>query len=86
MKAILNEIIKGLLGTFTTKPDGWAARKVTAFYFSLLAGFIHYKFLSIGTAVEFLTIDCIVILLCLAIVTAEHVIELKHGKKEEPKE
>lgn len=78
MKTILN----GVLGTFTNNSDGWSARKVTAFWFTVLATYVHYKHMNDNNAVEFLTIDVIVILLSLAIVTAEHVISLKNGKKE----
>lgn len=79
----MKELFKNVLGTFTNTPDGWSARKVTAFWFTVLATWVHYKHLTDSNAVEFLTIDCCMILLCLAIVTAEHVIQLRNGKKSE---
>ena len=74
-------MIKQLLGSFDNVPkQGFSARKLTAFALMLCIAFIHFRFVDKDNAIEALMIDLSGVLLCLGIITAQNVIELKNGK------
>jgi hypothetical protein len=76
-------MIKQLLGSFdNVKGSGFSARKLTAFALMLCIAFIHFRFVDKDNAIEALMIDLSGVLLCLGIVTAQNIIELKNGKNE----
>jgi len=79
----MTEIVDNLIKSFTTEKGGFAARKLTAFALMICIAYIHIKHCTPENAVEFLIIDLAGVLLCLGLVTASNLIELKNGKKEE---
>jgi hypothetical protein len=77
-------MITKLLGSFdNVKGQGFSARKLTAFALMLCIAFIHFRFVDINNAIEALMIDLSGVLLCLGIVTAQNIIELKNNKQNE---
>lgn len=72
-------IIDKLLATFDTESKGFSARKVTAFWFVVLASYVHYQHLDKDNALEFLIVDVCAAFLCLSIITAQDIINLKSG-------
>jgi hypothetical protein len=72
-------IWENLVKSFTTEKGGFAARKLTAFSLMICIAFVHIRHCTPENAVEFLAIDLIGVLLCLAIVTGEQIIMLKNG-------
>jgi hypothetical protein len=77
-------MINKLLGSFdNVKGQGFSARKLTAFALMLCIAFIHFRFVDINNAIEALMIDLSGVLLCLGIVTAQNIIELKNNKQNE---
>ena len=74
-------IAENLLKSFNTEKGGYAARKLTAFALMICVAYIHFKFVDITIAVEVLIVDLSGVLLCLGLVTASNIIELKNGPK-----
>lgn len=72
-------IIGNILDSFTTAEGGFSARKLTAFWFAILASYVHYAHLDNDNAVEFLIVDVCAMFLCLSIITAQDIINLKTG-------
>lgn len=80
----MKKTIDNLLGSFdNVKNSGFSARKLTAFTLMLCIAFIHFRFVDINNAIEALMIDLSGVLLCLGIVTAQNIIELKNNKSTE---
>ena len=79
------KIIDNLLKSFTTEKGGFAARKLTAFALMILIAYSHFKYVDLTNVVEVLIIDLSGVLLCLGLVTASNIIELKNGKNNEVK-
>jgi xanthine/uracil permease len=79
---IMENFFKDIYGSFNNrKNEGMSARKLTAFAFVLFSGYIHIKHVNHDNAVEALIVDGCISLLCLGIVTAGNIIELKNGSK-----
>jgi hypothetical protein len=78
-------IAENLIKSFTTEKGGFAARKLTAFALMVCVAYIHFKYVDITIAVEVLIVDLAAVLLCLGLVTASNIIELKNGKNNETK-
>lgn len=76
------KVIDNLIKSFTTERGGFAARKLTAFALMVCVAYIHLKYVDLSIAVEVLIIDLSAVLLCLGLVTASNLIELKNGKKD----
>jgi hypothetical protein len=74
------KIIQNIINSFSNSKEGFSARKMTAFAFVLLAAWLHYKWVDHDNAVQALIVDCSVILICLGIITAQNIIQFKHGK------
>lgn len=79
-------IVENLLKSFNTEKGGFAARKLTAFALMICIAYIHFKFVDITIAVEVLIVDLSGVLLCLGLVTASNIIELKNGHKNDTNE
>ncbi len=77
---------ENLLKSFNTEKGGFAARKLTAFALMICIAYIHFKFVDITIAVEVLIVDLSGVLLCLGLVTASNIIELKNGPKNDNNE
>lgn len=75
-------IAENLIKSFTTEKGGFAARKLTAFAIMVCVAYIHFKYVDITIAVEVLIVDLASVLLCLGLVTASNLIELKNGNKQ----
>jgi len=75
--------MKKLLASFDTNSKGLSARKLTAFAFVLCAYYVHYEHVDNSNAVDALIVDACVVVMCLGIVTAEQVIKLKNGSKDD---
>ena len=78
----MTPIVDNLIKSFTTEKGGFAARKLTAFALMVCIGYIHYKHCTADNAIEFLIIDLAGVLLCLGLVTAANIIELKNGNSD----
>jgi hypothetical protein len=77
-------MINKLLGSFdNVKGQGFSARKLTAFALMLCIAFIHFRFVDSTNAIEALMIDLSGVLLCLGIVTAQNIIELKNNNNQQ---
>lgn len=74
-------VIGNILKSFTNDKGGWSARKLTAFALMVCVAYIHYKYVDITISVEVLIVDLSAVLLCLGLVTASNIIELKNGSK-----
>jgi hypothetical protein len=79
MKKLFNEIYKSFKNL---EEDRLSARKLTSFAFVCFCGYIHIAHVDKSNAVSALTIDGIVLLLLLGIITAQNVIQFKHGKQD----
>ena len=77
MKKVFNQIVD----SFHNEKKCFSARKLTAFFFGIMAGYIHYEYVNKDNCIDALMIDVLVILIALGIVTAQNVIELKNGNK-----
>lgn len=77
------KILDNLINSFTTEKGGFAARKLTAFAFMLCIVYVHYSSLSKENVEVFLWVDLCGVMLCLGLVTAGNLIELKNGNKPE---
>jgi len=75
------KIIENLISSFTTEKGGFAARKLTAFAFMVCIAWAHYSALTIENVEVFLWVDLCGVMLCLGLVTAGNIIELKNGNK-----
>jgi hypothetical protein len=81
----MKEIINGLWASFNTYEKGASARKLTAFALMVLIAYCHIKYVDNTNVIEAIIIDLSGVLLCLGLVTASNIIELKNGsKKDEP--
>lgn len=68
---------------FDNHSVGASMRKILAFTTGVVfAGYLHYKFVDLSNAFEFLVADLTCALLCLGIITMEQVIKFKNGGKE----
>lgn len=76
----MKRIYEGIIGSFNNSPIGFSGRKLTAFWFMLLATYVHWKHLSGENETMFLLIDAGTALLCLGIITFEQVLKFKNGK------
>ena len=77
------KVFDNLINSFTTEKGGFAARKLTAFAFMVCIAYIHYSVLTIENVEVFLWVDLAGVMLCLGLVTASNLIELKNGSKTE---
>lgn len=73
------KILDNLIQSFTTEKGGFAARKLTAFAFMVCIAYLHYKYATTENVEVFLWVDLAGVMLCLGLVTASHLIELKNG-------
>lgn len=76
------KVIDNLIKSFTIERVGFAARKLTAFALMVCVAYIHYNYVDLSIAVQVLIIDLSAVLLCLGLVTASNLIELRNGKKD----
>ena len=76
-------IWENLVKSFTTEKGGFAARKLTAFALMVLIAYCHYKYVDNTNVIETIIIDLSGVLLCLGLVTASNIIELKNGSKKD---
>jgi asparagine N-glycosylation enzyme membrane subunit Stt3 len=84
MKSKIIEIIDNLLNSFKSNKSGWSARKLTSFVivvFGVIYG--HIKYIEKQNFIEVLSIDYLMILLLLGLVTFSQINELRNGKKED---
>lgn len=79
----MKKLILKLINSYDNKTDGFSARKLTAYAFVLFSCYIHYKFINFDNSIEALMIDSAVVLVALGIITAQNLIELKNGNKED---
>jgi len=79
----MTPIVENLIKSFTTEKGGFAGRKLTAFALMICIAYIHLRFVDASNAVEIMIIDLAGVLLCLGLVTASNLIELKNGNKNE---
>jgi hypothetical protein len=73
--------LSNILNSFNNSSEGFSARKLTAFAFVLFTLYIHLRYIDKSNAIEALTIDGLMILLLLSIITFEQIIKFKEGNK-----
>jgi hypothetical protein len=73
-------ILENIINSFSNSKQGFSARKLTAFSFVIMAIYLHIKHVNNDNAVQALIVDACVILICLGIITAQNIIQFKHGK------
>jgi len=78
----MKEIWNNFISSFNNSKDGGSARKSTAFGAMIFIAYCHYKFVSNTNVVEVIIIDWCGVLICLGLVTAQNIIELKNGGKD----
>ena len=71
-----------LYNSFFNSKDGFSARKLTAFTLIACTVYLHWKYCDVSNAVEFLWADLVFACLFLGIVTAQNIIDIKHGKRD----
>lgn len=76
------KILDNLINSFTTEKGGFAARKLTAFAFMVCIAYVHYSALTIENVEVFLWVDLCGVMLCLGLVTAAHLVEIRTGNKQ----
>lgn len=79
MKSELLNFVPNVINSLKKGEGGFSGRKLTALTFTAFAGYLHKTQLNDSNATTFLLIDCMVVLLCLSIVTFEQVIKFKNG-------
>jgi hypothetical protein len=75
----MKKIFKYIVASFDTTTSGASARKLTAFWFIVLASYVHYQHLHESNSVEFLLIDAVTALLLLSVITVQDLINLRAG-------
>jgi hypothetical protein len=83
LKTWLGKFGRDLYNSFTNKPGGLSARKLTAFHCILMASYATYKH---TTDANVTTVQAIWIaggFLCLGIITLEQLTKFKNGSKED---
>lgn len=81
----LGLLFTDLYGSFKNEPGGFSARKCTAFASVCVAAYMTYLHTNAHNMATVVFIWLTVALLCLGIITAEHVIRYKHGNSNREK-
>jgi len=74
----MKKVLADLYNSFFNNKQGLSARKLSAFSLMLCVFYLHYKYVDISNAFDFLVADLCGIMLLLGIVTAQNIIELKN--------
>lgn len=80
------KLVNKLIDSFNNGPDGFSARKLTAFAFMVCIGYIHWKFIDSSNAIEALCIDLIGAAFFLGLITASQLIALRGGTEDKTKD
>lgn len=75
---IMKKLTKWLIGSFDVGTNGGSAKKLTAFAFMLLVGWLHFVYADKDNAIEFLIVDVSAILTLLGVSTIDKIQQLKH--------
>jgi hypothetical protein len=79
-------IFQKLIHSFDNEPQGFSARKLSAFIAVVMAIYATVHYVDTTTVINALMVWLTFALLCLGIITAEQVLRFKGGEtKEEPK-
>ena len=81
MKWIVANINK-LVNSFDTKNDGFSGRKLSAFVGIIACVVLSYKYTSSDNLEGVLTIWLVFVAVCLGLVTAEQIMNLKNGNQQ----
>lgn len=84
MIALFRFLFSAIFDSFHNAPGGFSARKLSAFFGGVLAAYVTFHYADSNNAVEMVVTWLCFSLLCLGIITAQQVIELKQGKKPDP--
>jgi len=80
MIKLIKSNIEKLVSSFdTVTTNAFSARKLSAFWFVVLTTYLEIQFISSSLLVEIVTINIILILLLLGIITFEQIIKFKGG-------
>ena len=74
------KFVNDLYNSFHNKPDGFSARKLSAFAGVMVAIIATFKFCDEKVLIDVITVWLIFSLLCLGIITLQQVIDFKTGK------
>jgi len=80
----LKKFTKWILGSFDVTDDGSSAKKLTAFAFMVLVGWLHIVFVDKNNALEFLIVDVSAILTLLGVATIDKLQQMKNKDHGEP--
>lgn len=72
-------MIQNILASFDNSNAGFSARKLTAFWLVVLLTYIEGRYTNSENLVEIAIIDVCGAFLCLGIITAEQIINLRSG-------
>ena len=75
----MKQFFSNIVTSFDNTKEGGSARKFTAFALIVMMVYCHVKYVDKDNVVEVLIIDLCGALLCLGLVTAQNIIELKNG-------
>jgi hypothetical protein len=73
MKELLNSLIK----SFENSPQGFSARKLSAFVLMTCVVYLHYRYVNTTVVVDIVLIDLCFVLLLLGIITVQNIIDLR---------
>ena len=75
----MKDLLDKILHSFHTGPQGFSARKLTAFVITACVVYAHFAHVNDSNVVSALVVDASFVSLLLGIVTAEQIIKLKNG-------
>ncbi len=75
----IKETINNLIQSFDNDKHGFSGRKLTAFWFVMVTTYLEYKFVDFTNIVEVVSINLLLVLLLLGVVTFEQIIKFKSG-------
>ena len=79
----IKETINNLIQSFDNDKHGFSGRKLTAFWFVMLTTCLEYKYTNVDNIVEIASINKLLVLLLLGVVTFEQIIKFKSGQDAE---
>jgi hypothetical protein len=79
---LISLLVQDIYNSFFTNEKGFSSRKLTAFVGIMTAVYSTHRFVDSKVVVEVITVWLLFSLLCLGIVTMEHIIKFKNEKKD----
>ena len=73
----IKQTVKDLVSSFNTRPEGFSARKLTAFAILTMIIYLHFKFVTASNVVSVIEIDMIFIAILFGIVTVDQLLRFR---------